>query len=143
MPRISKQSHVHQVSRLAMLSLLAIFRDIIPGYRIRPPTEKELATQLSKEVKKLHEFESGLLAAYQVRVISYVPHRRGVQAFLLFVAADACCRSWSLVMLSRVISTCTSSFCYHNTKVTRVIIIVVVVVVIGISIVNTEFTRLL
>jgi hypothetical protein len=76
-----------------MLSLLAIFRDIIPGYRIRPPTEKELATQLSKEVKKLREFESGLLSAYQVRLISHIPKMNRDQAFLLYVAADVCYRS--------------------------------------------------
>eukprot|EP00198_Chlamydomonas_reinhardtii_P008517 XP_001697854.1 predicted protein [Chlamydomonas reinhardtii] len=29
------------VSRLAMLSLLAVYKDILPGYRIRPPTDKE------------------------------------------------------------------------------------------------------
>lgn len=30
-----------QVSRLAMVSLLAVFKDIVPGYRIRPPSEQE------------------------------------------------------------------------------------------------------
>eukprot|EP00983_Pelagomonas_calceolata_P106904 1159283-Pelagomonas_calceolata.AAC.5 len=35
-----------QVSRLAMVSLLAVFKDIIPGYRIRPPTEKELEVKV-------------------------------------------------------------------------------------------------
>jgi hypothetical protein len=35
-----------QVSRLAMLSLLAVFKDIIPGYRIRLPTEKELEVKV-------------------------------------------------------------------------------------------------
>eukprot|EP00884_Botryococcus_braunii_P002153 jgi/Botrbrau1/11939/Bobra.341_1s0006.1 len=53
------------VARWAMLSLLAVFRDIIPGYRIRPPTEKELAMPVSKEIKKLQEFESAMLASYQ------------------------------------------------------------------------------
>ena len=31
-----------QVSRLALLSLMAVFKDISPGYRIRPPSEQEL-----------------------------------------------------------------------------------------------------
>ncbi len=35
-----------QISRLGMLSLLAVFLDIIPGYRIRPPTEQELAVKV-------------------------------------------------------------------------------------------------
>jgi nucleolar complex protein 3 len=54
------------VARLAMLSLAAVFRDILPGYRVRLPTEKELAVAVSKEVKKLREYESALLRAYQV-----------------------------------------------------------------------------
>ena len=49
-----------------MLSLAAVFRDILPGYRVRLPTEKELAVAVSKEVKKLREYESALLRAYQV-----------------------------------------------------------------------------
>ena len=48
-----------------MLSLAAVFKDILPGYKIRPPTEKELAMPVSKEVKKLRDHESGLLRAYQ------------------------------------------------------------------------------
>ncbi len=31
-----------QVSRLALLSLFAVFKDILPGYRVRPPTDKEM-----------------------------------------------------------------------------------------------------
>ena len=54
-----------QVARLAMLSLAAVFRDILPGYRIRPPTEKELAMAVSKDVRKLRDHESSLLRAYQ------------------------------------------------------------------------------
>ncbi len=54
-----------QIERLAMLSLAAVFKDILPGYKIRPPTDKELAMPVSKEVKKLRNYESGLLRAYQ------------------------------------------------------------------------------
>jgi nucleolar complex protein 3 len=54
------------VCRLAMLSLLAVFRDVIPGYRIRPVEEKEQeGVAVSKEVRKLWEFESALLKGYQ------------------------------------------------------------------------------
>ena len=56
-----------QVARLAMLSLAAVFKDILPGYKIRAPTEKELAMAVSKDVRKLRDHESGLLRAYQVR----------------------------------------------------------------------------
>ncbi len=55
-----------QVSRLAMLSLLAVFKDILPGYRIRLPTEKELEVPVSKEVKQTRDYESMQLRFYQV-----------------------------------------------------------------------------
>ncbi|KAH9308919.1 hypothetical protein KI387_036830, partial [Taxus chinensis] len=53
------------ISRLALLSTLAVFKDIVPGYRVRLPTEKELQMKVSKEVKKLRDFESTLLRCYQ------------------------------------------------------------------------------
>ena len=49
-----------------MVSLAAVFKDILPGYRIRPPTDKEKAMSVSKEVRKLREHESSLLSQYQV-----------------------------------------------------------------------------
>ena len=54
------------VARWTMLSLLAIFRDIVPGYRIVPVEEKmKDGVEVSKEVKKLWEYESVLLRGYQ------------------------------------------------------------------------------
>lgn len=55
-----------QVARLAMLSLLAVFKDILPGYRIRLPTEKELEVPVSKEVKQTRDYESMQVRLYQV-----------------------------------------------------------------------------
>eukprot|EP00850_Spirogloea_muscicola_P014235 SM000101S09233 [mRNA] locus=s101:66158:69988:+ [translate_table: standard] len=49
----------------AMLSLAAIFKDIIPGYRIRLPTEKEVAMPVSKDVRKVRDYEAALLRVYQ------------------------------------------------------------------------------
>ncbi|KAI3769025.1 hypothetical protein L6452_00121 [Arctium lappa] len=53
------------VSILGLKSLLAVFKDIIPGNRIRLPTEKELAMVVSKDVKKTRLYESTLLTAYK------------------------------------------------------------------------------
>ena len=62
------QSHLGalQVSRLAMLSLLAVFKDVLPGYRIRLPSKKELEVPVSKEVKQMRDYESMQLRFYQV-----------------------------------------------------------------------------
>ncbi|GLI63195.1 hypothetical protein VaNZ11_006093 [Volvox africanus] len=66
-------------SRLALLSLFAVFKDILPGYRIRPPTEKELEVKVSKEVAKLREYEQALLKSYQTYLRSLLDAAECVQ----------------------------------------------------------------
>ena len=66
-----------QTARLASLSLLAVFRDILPGYRIRLPTEKEQEVVVSKEIKRLRDYESTLLRCYQVRLLKLLPWLNG------------------------------------------------------------------
>ncbi|KAL7593854.1 hypothetical protein Lser_V15G35417 [Lactuca serriola] len=53
------------ISILGLKSLLAVFKDIIPGNRIRLPTDKELAMVVSKDVKKTRFYESTLLTVYK------------------------------------------------------------------------------
>lgn len=54
------------VIHLTMLTQLAVYKDIIPGYRIRKMSEKEAQAQtLSKEVRKLRNYEETLLSNYQ------------------------------------------------------------------------------
>jgi len=59
-----------KVQALAMASLLAVFRDLAPAYRIRLPTEKELQVKASKEVKQTREYERTFLSSYQ----AYLKH---------------------------------------------------------------------
>ncbi|TPX36912.1 hypothetical protein SmJEL517_g00999 [Synchytrium microbalum] len=54
-----------KIRKLALLTQLAVYKDIIPGYRIRQLTEAEKKTKVSKDVKKLRNFEQGLLTQYQ------------------------------------------------------------------------------
>ncbi|KAI9473913.1 MAG: CBF/Mak21 family-domain-containing protein [Benjaminiella poitrasii] len=53
------------IKKLALLTQLAVYKDIIPGYRIRPLTALEEQTQVSKEVKKMREYEKTLLNNYE------------------------------------------------------------------------------
>lgn len=64
MLQISKDGD-HAIQVLGLKSLLAVFKDIIPGYRIRLPTEKELEMNVSKQVKKMRFYESTLLTVYK------------------------------------------------------------------------------
>ena len=53
------------VRKLAIVSQLELFKDIIPGYRIRPLSESEQKVKVSKDVKRVRQFEEGLLRNYQ------------------------------------------------------------------------------
>lgn len=55
------------VIECAMLSLLLIFKDICPGYKIRPPQENVSMqdVRLKKETKRMRDYEFALLGAYQ------------------------------------------------------------------------------
>ena len=53
------------MAKLALLSLMAVFRDILPGYRIRPLTPAELQVTVTKEVQRMRDYEMALLKAFQ------------------------------------------------------------------------------
>ncbi|XP_010943335.1 nucleolar complex-associated protein 3 isoform X1 [Elaeis guineensis] len=55
----------HNIVKLGLMSLLAVFKDIIPGYHIRLPTEKELEMTVSKAVQQTRLYESTLLRSYK------------------------------------------------------------------------------
>lgn len=52
------------VKKLALATQLAVFKDIIPGYRIRPASEDEMKSKLSRDVRKLRDFEQALVGGY-------------------------------------------------------------------------------
>ncbi|OLL22461.1 Nucleolar complex-associated protein 3 [Neolecta irregularis DAH-3] len=56
------------IQKLALLTQLAVFRDIIPGYRIRSPTEEEKKMKTSKDVRRLRLFEETLLGSYKLYI---------------------------------------------------------------------------
>uniref|UniRef100_A0A3Q3S2L7 Nucleolar complex protein 3 homolog n=1 Tax=Mastacembelus armatus TaxID=205130 RepID=A0A3Q3S2L7_9TELE len=53
------------IRKLVMVSLMEIFKDIAPTYRIRPLTPAEKATKVKKETQQLREFEEGLVSQYK------------------------------------------------------------------------------
>ncbi|XP_078269016.1 nucleolar complex protein 3 homolog [Rhinoraja longicauda] len=63
---MEKDPHVAvTVRKLVMVSLLEIFKDITPSYRIRPLTEVEMTAKVRKETLYLREFEEGLVCQYK------------------------------------------------------------------------------
>jgi nucleolar complex protein 3 len=61
-----------------MLSQLAVFKDIIPGYRIRALTEKEKAEKVSQMVARTREWEQGLVVVYQLYLRSLEVELKGI-----------------------------------------------------------------
>lgn len=53
------------VKKLALASQGAVYKDVIPGYRIRPLSEEDMSAKISKDVRKLRNFEQSLLSGYR------------------------------------------------------------------------------
>ena len=68
------------VQRLALLSEVAVLRDVLPSYRIRLPTEKELQMQVSSDVAELRDYEKVLLRSYEDCLASLGKWLRGSPA---------------------------------------------------------------
>ncbi|KAF2220151.1 nucleolar complex-associated protein-domain-containing protein [Elsinoe ampelina] len=58
-------SRVPTIKKLAMATQLAVFKDIIPGYRIRALSDEDMKAKLSKDVKRLRIFEQTLVSCYR------------------------------------------------------------------------------
>lgn len=63
-----------KITEMAMLSCMLVFKDICPGYRIRPPEETDTTVQLKKETKQMQSFEFALLRAYK-RYLGYLDEK--------------------------------------------------------------------
>ncbi|KAL2856877.1 nuclear export protein Noc3 [Aspergillus pseudodeflectus] len=61
---VENGSHV-SIKKIALASQAAIYKDVIPGYRIRPLSEEEASAKVSKDVRKLRSFEQSLLSGYK------------------------------------------------------------------------------
>ncbi|PWW71545.1 NOC3p-domain-containing protein, partial [Tuber magnatum] len=53
-----------QIRILAIGTMLAVYKDLIPGYRIRALSEGEMRAKVTKEVRKVRGFEQALVSGY-------------------------------------------------------------------------------
>ncbi|KAI4206326.1 MAG: hypothetical protein LQ346_001151 [Caloplaca aetnensis] len=56
------------IRRLALVTQLAVYKDVIPGYRIRPHDEINKDEKVSKDVRRLRSYEQALVSGYQTYV---------------------------------------------------------------------------
>ncbi len=69
------------VARVALLTAVAVIKDILPGYAIRPPSEAEAKAIVSKEVLRVRAYEATILTSYTrllalLRAIVQPPRKR-------------------------------------------------------------------
>ncbi|EQL01660.1 hypothetical protein G6O67_002262 [Ophiocordyceps sinensis] len=58
------QSKMPTIQMLALMTQLAVYKDVIPGYRIRPLPEDAPKEKISKEVRQMRQFEQALVHGY-------------------------------------------------------------------------------
>ncbi|KJZ76089.1 hypothetical protein HIM_04545 [Hirsutella minnesotensis 3608] len=63
------QSKIPTIQMLTLMTQLAVYKDIIPGYRIRRLSEEALKEKVSKEVRQTRQFEQSLVHGYHAYVL--------------------------------------------------------------------------
>ena len=56
------------IKKLGLATQLAVYKDVIPGYRIRPIAETDQTEKVSKDVRHLRAFEQSLVGSYQAYI---------------------------------------------------------------------------
>ncbi|KAM0236436.1 hypothetical protein ACHAPO_005068 [Fusarium lateritium] len=59
------QSRIVAIQMLALMTQMTVYKDVIPGYRIRPQEENGPREKLSKDVRTLRQYEQALVSGYQ------------------------------------------------------------------------------
>ena len=62
------QSKHATIKKLALATQLAVYKDVIPGYRIRPLSEEDMEVKVSKDVRRLRAYEQALVGSYQIYI---------------------------------------------------------------------------
>lgn len=72
------ESDILAIRKLALITQMTVYKDVIPGYRIRPAAEAVVEEKLTKDVRRMRSYEQSLLAGYQayVRNISQLARSR-------------------------------------------------------------------
>lgn len=52
------------IKKLGLATQLTVYKDVIPGYRVRPLSDSDATEKVSREVRRLRAFEQGLVSSY-------------------------------------------------------------------------------
>lgn len=61
-------SSIPTIKKLGLATQLAVFKDVIPAYRIRPIAEIDQTEKVSKDVRRIRAFEQSLVSSYQAYI---------------------------------------------------------------------------
>ena len=67
------------IKKLGLATQLAVYKDVIPGYRIRPIAEIDQTEKVSKDVRRLRAFEQSLVSSYQAYIKDLATCAKGRQ----------------------------------------------------------------
>ena len=67
---IAESAYNPAIRKLALATQAAVYKDVIPGYRIRAYNDEDVGTKVSKEVRQTRQYEQALVSGYQ----GYVKH---------------------------------------------------------------------
>ena len=62
---ISESTTHPVIKKLALATQTAVYKDVIPGYRIRAYDAEDVGTKVSKEVRQTRQYEQALVSGYQ------------------------------------------------------------------------------
>ncbi|KAK3379865.1 nucleolar complex-associated protein-domain-containing protein [Lasiosphaeria ovina] len=68
------ESKILAIKKLCLVAQMAVYKDVIPGYRIRPATEDPAIEKLSKDVKRVRTYEQALVTGYQAYLKTLAHH---------------------------------------------------------------------
>jgi len=71
-----------QIKMLAIGTMLSVYKDLVPGYRIRALSEEEMKAKVTKEVRKVRGFEQALVSGYSGFVKMLGGLARGLISFV-------------------------------------------------------------
>ncbi|KAK3313849.1 nucleolar complex-associated protein-domain-containing protein [Apodospora peruviana] len=70
-------SSIVAIQKLCLVTQMAVYKDIIPGYRIRPASEDPAKEKLSKDVKRVRTYEQSLVAGYHAYIKTLARYANG------------------------------------------------------------------
>jgi nucleolar complex protein 3 len=107
------------IRRLALLSQLVVFKDVIPSYRIRSLSDKEKTEKVSQAVMRTREWEQGLVGAYQYYLRGLEAELKGTTAVFMLLCIHTTCAHGGMTGKTELADVALQSMCTLLKEVTH------------------------